>query len=111
MADNVSCNVGGGLSMPAPTPELKKQEEEAMHGDDLLVVCQLPDGKTHEYRIKIGQEVGYVKLLLAQTISRPVNQISFFLEGSQRPMIDPLSFADFPQVKSPECRVTVQLSS
>eukprot|EP00921_Rhytidocystis_pertsovi_P003434 GHVQ01005950.1.p1 GENE.GHVQ01005950.1~~GHVQ01005950.1.p1 ORF type:complete len:104 (+),score=15.07 GHVQ01005950.1:703-1014(+) len=93
----------GGLTIPPKCENLRKEEEQALHGADLRVNIKLPDGKMEVMQIKSSTEVGYVKLLLAQKFGIPVRQVQLVHQNT--PLIDPMSFCDHPKVNPPEIEV------
>ncbi|CEM14892.1 unnamed protein product [Vitrella brassicaformis CCMP3155] len=98
----------GGLALPPKNEELRKQEEEALHGANITVQLQLPDGSSDDMVLPVSKEVGYVKLMLSQKLEIPYNKISLYFKD--KPMIDPMSFCDHPGVAPPIVTVRVEIA-
>lgn len=77
-----------------------------MLGKDITLKLLLPNGRTHEMQVKESNEVGYVKLLLAQKCGIPATQIQLLFEGKR--LLDPMSLCDHKGLEPPEVNIDVR---
>lgn len=90
------------MSFPAQYNDAGQTEfdrlEAEVRGRSLVLNCQLPGGKKELLNVTSGQDVAFAKSLLARKLDVPYSAIQLFLDNTL--MIDPLSFNDFPAIKS-----------
>eukprot|EP00656_Telonema_subtile_P020772 TRINITY_DN2184_c0_g1_i1.p1 TRINITY_DN2184_c0_g1~~TRINITY_DN2184_c0_g1_i1.p1 ORF type:complete len:143 (-),score=50.64 TRINITY_DN2184_c0_g1_i1:141-569(-) len=78
--------------------ETKALEEANAAGDTVMVTFRFEDGLEAEEEFKQGQEVGHMKMKVAEAKGVEYHQVVLTLDGAQ--MIDPLSLCDYPAIKA-----------
>merc|ERR1711934_183982 len=90
--------------------ETEAMEEASAAGDSVLVTFKfLDDGLEAEEEFKQGQEVGHMKMKVAEAKGVGYEQVTLLLDG--QPMFDPMSLCDYPTIKaSNTATVEVQIT-
>jgi hypothetical protein len=104
------------MQFPEPSSGISEMEqlEQSLRGRELKLVCSvLRAGKEEVVTVTVatGQDVAYAKAQLARKLDLDYGQIAIYLKDKL--MIDPLSFADFPEITSQpgtEVHVSVRIT-
>eukprot|EP01025_Chloroclados_australasicus_P011719 TRINITY_DN1515_c0_g1_i5.p15 TRINITY_DN1515_c0_g1~~TRINITY_DN1515_c0_g1_i5.p15 ORF type:complete len:117 (+),score=14.83 TRINITY_DN1515_c0_g1_i5:229-579(+) len=106
---NGSIDMSLDLTKAREMAQMSKQtESDEENGPIVTIHLTLPGGESKEMKIRQGYQVVYVKALLSEEYGYPMKALSLWLDGKQ--MLDPLSLADYPDVKPGETtQVTVKV--
>eukprot|EP00658_Telonema_sp_P-2_P002559 TRINITY_DN10967_c0_g2_i1.p1 TRINITY_DN10967_c0_g2~~TRINITY_DN10967_c0_g2_i1.p1 ORF type:complete len:130 (+),score=51.91 TRINITY_DN10967_c0_g2_i1:155-544(+) len=98
-AENQSSPAGAFEVTRQEQAETKAMEEANAAGDTVVVTFRfLDDGLEAEEEFKQGQEVGHMKIKVAEAKGVSYGQVVLLLDG--KPMFDPLSLCDFASIKA-----------
>eukprot|EP01056_Protomagalhaensia_sp_Gyna25_P002900 Protomagalhaensia_sp_Gyna_25__2899@NODE_2697_length_939_cov_417_500000_g2250_i0_p1_GENE_NODE_2697_length_939_cov_417_500000_g2250_i0NODE_2697_length_939_cov_417_500000_g2250_i0_p1_ORF_typecomplete_len112_score32_66ubiquitin/PF00240_23/0_022RBD/PF02196_15/2_6e03RBD/PF02196_15/0_057_NODE_2697_length_939_cov_417_500000_g2250_i0430765 len=89
---NPDARDSGGLSLPPQNPELREQEKQTLHGDEVMLQVIMPNGQIHHLQVKQGMEVKKVKVLLATQLKLEHSKFDLYYEDKL--LIDPISLVD-----------------
>lgn len=100
-----------GLSLPPKNDELKEVEKKSLEGEALTLRLNFKDldGVVEELSVNSSTEVGFVKLLIANSKNVQAKNIRILHNGEN--MINPMSLCDHPGVLPPSIDLDVYLNS
>merc|ERR1712153_133212 len=85
----------------ATQAEVKAAEESNAAGDTVVVTFVFDDGMEAEDQFTQGQEVGHMKMKVAEAKGVGYNNVVLRMDAADgTPMMDPLSLADYPTIKA-----------
>eukprot|EP01121_Diplochlamys_sp_Union-15-3_P017428 TRINITY_DN6128_c0_g2_i1.p1 TRINITY_DN6128_c0_g2~~TRINITY_DN6128_c0_g2_i1.p1 ORF type:complete len:109 (-),score=10.20 TRINITY_DN6128_c0_g2_i1:72-398(-) len=79
--------------------EVESYDSESNIYETVTIEFHLPDGKTTELKVSIGETVQNVKFILAEKLNISPDSAKLYLNDNKEPMFDPLSLNDFPVIE------------
>ena len=98
-----------GLNLPPKNDKLKKEENESLRGEDMILRLHFKDSEqcVEEMITKSSTEVGFIKLQIASSKGVSAKEIKILHNGKE--MINPMSLCDHAGVSPPSADLDVHI--